>query len=58
MDKNLAFFEHFTPFHYFDAGQLFRTGQMDATYLLISAGIIVACVAGAYWTYNRRDLYI
>jgi len=31
---------------------------MNGTYLLISAGIIVVCVAAAYWSYNRRDLYI
>jgi hypothetical protein len=31
---------------------------MNSTYLLISATIIVVSVAAAYWTYNRRDLYI
>jgi hypothetical protein len=31
---------------------------MDGMYLLISAAIIVISVAVAYWTYNKRDLYI
>ena len=58
MQQDLDFLKYFTPFKYFDAGELFRTGQMDGMYLLISAAIIVVCVAAAYWTYNRRDLYI
>lgn len=58
MNANLDFLKYFTPFKYFDAGELFRTGRMNGTYLVISAAIVVACVAAAYWRYNRRDLYI
>jgi ABC-2 type transport system permease protein len=58
MQERLDFLKYFTPFRYFDAGDLFRSGRMDNTYLLISAAIIVGCVVAAYWTYNRRDLYI
>jgi ABC-2 type transport system permease protein len=58
MQEKLDFLKYFTPFKYFDAGELFRTGKMDSTYLLISAAIIVVCVAAAYWIYNKRDLYI
>ena len=58
MNENLDFLKYFTPFKYFDAGELFRTGQMDGTYLLLSAVIIVASVAVGYWVYNKRDLYI
>jgi ABC-2 type transport system permease protein len=58
MQKKLDFLKYFTPFKYFDAGELFRNGKMDSTYLLLSAGIIIACVASAYWVYNKRDLYI
>jgi len=58
MNERLDFLKYLTPFRYFDAGQLFRSGQMNGTYLAISAVIIVACVAVAYWTYNKRDLYI
>jgi len=58
MQEKLDFLKYFTPFKYFDAGELLRTGQMDGTYLLISAAIIIVSVAVAYWVYNRRDLYI
>ncbi len=58
MQENLDFLKYFTPFKYFDAGELFRSGKMDGTYLLLSALIIGACVTAAYWIYNKRDLYI
>ena len=58
MQENLDFLKYFTPFKYFDAGELFRSGKMDVTYLLLSAAIIVVCVAAAYWIYSKRDLYI
>jgi len=58
MQERLDFLKYFTPFKYFDAGELFRNGRMDSTYLLLSAAIIVVCVAVAYLAYNRRDLYI
>ncbi len=58
MQEKLDFLKYFTPFKYFDAGDLFRNGKMDGTYLLLSAAIIVVCVAAAYLVYDRRDLYI
>lgn len=58
MQKDLDFLKYFTPFKYFDAGELFRSGKMDGTYLLISAIIIVVSVVASYWAYNKRDLYI
>ena len=58
LQENLDFLKYFTPFKYFDAGDLFLNGRMDSTFLLLSAAIIVVCVAAAYWIYNKRDLYI
>ncbi len=58
LHKKLDFLKYLTPFRYFDAGELFRKEKMDGGYLLLTAAIIVVCVAAAYWTYNRRDLYI
>lgn len=58
MQEKLDFLKYFTPFKYFDAGVFFRSGKLDGMYLIISAVIIVVCVAGAYLVYNRRDLYI
>jgi ABC-2 type transport system permease protein len=58
LQANLDFLKYFTPFKYYDAGNLFRTGGLDPIFLLISSAIIIACVVVAYWVYNRRDLYI
>lgn len=58
MQKNLDFLKYFTPFKYFDAGELFRSGKLDGTYLLLSVVIISVCMVTAYWIYNKRDLYI
>jgi ABC-2 type transport system permease protein len=58
MQSNLEWLKWFSPFRYYDAGELFRSGQLDGVFLLLSAAIIVVCVGVAYVTYNRRDLYI
>lgn len=58
MQANLDSLKYLTPFRYYDAGALFRSGKMDGTYLLLSALIVVVCVTLAYVTYSRRDLYI
>ena len=58
MQSNLDFLKYFTPFKYFDAAVLLRDGRISCGYLLLSGIIIVVCVAVAYFTYNRRDLYI
>jgi ABC-2 type transport system permease protein len=58
LKESLNFLKWFTPFKYFDAGDLFRLGVLDGKFLLISLAIIVVCVALAYYTYNKRDLYI
>ena len=58
MEPKLDFLKYFTPFKYFDAGELFRSGSLSWAYVLISAAIIVVCVVLSYITYNKRDLYI
>ncbi len=58
LNKDLDFLKYFTPFSYFDAGELFRNGKINGIYLLISVGLVVVAMAAAYWTYNKRDLYI
>jgi ABC-2 type transport system permease protein len=58
MQKDLDFLKYFTPFKYFDAGALLRDGSLNGGYMLLSAAIIAVFVAAAYWTYNKRDLYI
>jgi ABC-2 type transport system permease protein len=58
MEEKLDFLKYLTPFRYFDALKLFSDGKIESSYLLLTLGIIVVCVALAYVTYNKRDLYI
>jgi ABC-2 type transport system permease protein len=58
MQANLDFLKYLTPFKYFDAAKFYHTGTLDGTFLVISAVIVVVSVAVAYWSYNKRDLYI
>jgi ABC-2 type transport system permease protein len=58
LDKHLDFLHYFTPFSYFNPSAILRTSSLDLTYVLLSAGIIAAAMAGAYLSYSRRDLYI
>lgn len=58
MRASLDFLKYFTPFKYFDAIDLFQNGGFEGIYLLLTAIIVVFCVAAAYLVYNRRDLYI
>lgn len=58
LSKDLDFLKYFTPFRYFDAGVLLHEARISTTFLALSVVIIVACMAGAYLTYARRDLYI
>ena len=58
LQEKLDFLKYFTPFKYFDAAVMLRDGKLDGMYLLLSAGIIVVCMVAAYYTYNKRDLYI
>jgi ABC-2 type transport system permease protein len=58
LNKDLDFLKYFSPFKYFDAVRLLNESSFDLTYIAISLAIIVVCMAGAYLTYARRDLYI
>jgi ABC-2 type transport system permease protein len=58
LSKDLDFLKYFSPFKYFDAGVLLRESHLDGSFVLLSAAIILVCMAGAYLTYSRRDLYI
>jgi len=58
LNENLEFLKYFSPFKYFDAGNLLHESKIDLTFVWISAGIIAVSMVGAYLTYARRDLYI
>lgn len=52
------FLRVFSPFKYFNVGELYNTGRFEGIYLFLTAGIVIICLAVAYFMYNRRDLYI
>ncbi len=58
MNEDLSFLEYFSPFSYFDPVMLLHESRFEGVFLLLSAGIIVASMVGAYVTYSKRDLYI
>jgi ABC-2 type transport system permease protein len=58
LNEKLEFLKYFTPFKYFDAADLFRNGNLEIVYLLISVAIIILSLVAAYQIYNKRDLYI
>jgi len=58
MHEKLEFLKYFTPFKYFDAGVLYRNGNVEIVYMLLSLGIFLISVVAAYLIYNKRDLYI
>jgi ABC-2 type transport system permease protein len=58
LNKDLEFLKYFSPFKYFDPGVLLRESRLDVTFVLLSVGIMLVSMVGAYLTYARRDLYI
>jgi len=58
LNKGLEFLKYFSPFKYFNPATFVNESSIDFNYVLLSLGIILVCVAGGYFTYARRDLYI
>lgn len=58
LNKDLDFLKYLTPFKYFDPAQMLRESRLEFPFVLLSAAIITALLAGAYASYKKRDLYI
>jgi ABC-2 type transport system permease protein len=58
LSEKLEFLKYFSPFKYFNPVSFVNESSLDLNYVLLSLGIILVCVAGGYFTYARRDLYI
>ena len=58
LSENLDFLKYVSPFKYFSPATLLNESKFDITFVLISLGIVVVSIIGAYVTYSRRDLYI
>ena len=58
LNENLEFLKYVSPFRYFNPVLLLHDASFEPVFLVLSAGIIIASLFGAYTTYSRRDLYI
>ena len=56
--EKLDWLKYFSPFKYFDPLEILHESRIDPVFVLLSIGIIVVLMAGAYLTYSKRDLYI
>jgi len=58
LSEKVEFLKYFSPFKYFDPALLLNESRLDLTFILLSAGIVVASLVGGYFAYSKRDLYI
>jgi len=58
LHEDLEFLKYISPFKYFNPATLLQESKIDITFVWVSAGIIAACIVGAYVSYSKRDLYI
>jgi ABC-2 type transport system permease protein len=58
MSKDMEFLKYFSPFKYFDPARMLRDSGLELSYILLSVAIIVILGVGAFFTYQKRDLYI
>ena len=58
LNENLKFLRYISPFKYFDPAMMLNDNQVEVTFVLLSVALVVAFLAGAYLTYQKRDLYI
>ncbi|MBW4828113.1 MAG: ABC transporter permease [Clostridiaceae bacterium] len=48
---------YMTPFHYFEAGVILKTGEYDIQLFLIAVSVIIVSLVSSYLLYNRRDIH-
>lgn len=58
LSEDLSFLRYFSPFKYFNPLLLLNESRFEMVFIWISLGIIMLCLAGAYYSYAKRDLYI
>jgi ABC-2 type transport system permease protein len=56
MQESLEWLKYFTPFQYFDAREILRSGCIEWVYVVLSAGVALAGLAASLVIYNRKDL--
>ncbi len=58
LSKDFEFLKYASPFQYFNQVHLLNESRFEMPFIWLSLAIVVVSMAGAYFTYARRDLYI
>lgn len=58
LQENLEPLKYFTPFKYFNPADLLQQAKFDPGFVGLAGALITVLIAGAYYAYQRRDLYI
>lgn len=58
LSQDFEFLKYVTPFQYFNQILLLNESRFEAGFIWLSVGIVIAAIAAAYYSYQRRDLYI
>lgn len=58
MHEKLTWIKYLTPFGWFNASEFFRSGRFEPYALVLTGVTVVIFLFTAYFTYDRRDLYI
>ena len=56
ISDKLGNLKYFTPFEYIMPAGIIRTGRIETVYCMIIAFVLLACTAGVYVFYNRKDI--
>ncbi len=48
---------YFTPFYYFEPGELLKSGNYDMSLFLIAIGLIVLSLASSFYIYIKKDIH-
>ncbi|MBH5319729.1 ABC transporter permease subunit [Paenibacillus sp. GSMTC-2017] len=50
--------KYLSPFQYFDRTYIIEHSGYEATFLIVSAGVIISCITFSYFRYLRRDVHV
>jgi ABC-2 type transport system permease protein len=56
--KELDFLKYISPFKYFEASALLHESKLETLSIVLSLVSITCSLAGAYFSYSKRDIYI
>ena len=58
MNEKLSWLKWLTPFGWFNASEMFRSGQAELLSVILCAVVVMVFLAIGYTSYDKRDLYI